>query len=274
MADAPSVGASAAPGAEEAPRLGDATPARCARCEAPLRERARFCGRCGAATEPDDGDDRAARPGRAAPGPDRHSLTRPLVLYFASLVPSLTLLASDDISRRDVDLGDLALVGLAVVAVLTDHRRLLRLLRWPQVTARGAAAAIGAVSAVAGAVTVAGYVAPDWLFLDEAWVYWSMGYGFAATAWSLVAVPALAEEIIFRGVILDGLLGVMERRSAIIVSAAMFATIHLSILGTLHVGALGLLFAVVRLRTGSLLPGVLLHAAYNGAFLLLGWPGG
>lgn len=85
------------------------------------------------------------------------------------------------------------------------------------------------------------------------------------------AIAAGAEEIIYRGIILALLL---ERggRAAALISTLLFGLSHLVDISGFHPGnwfsALtafggGLIFAAVRLRSGSVYPGIVMHAAYN-----------
>ncbi|WP_437756875.1 ABC transporter permease subunit/CPBP intramembrane protease [Sorangium sp. So ce1389] len=80
----------------------------------------------------------------------------------------------------------------------------------------------------------------------------------------LVAVtPALCEELLFRGLVYAGL-----RRAgpavAIGVSALLFGLAHGSVYRLLPTFSLGLALGYARHRTGSVLPGALLHALNNG----------
>ena len=84
----------------------------------------------------------------------------------------------------------------------------------------------------------------------------------------------LFEEIVFRGIFLDGLQA--QFRSAwppLLVSSGVFALLHLTsvadIRPILDLFALALALAWLTLRTRSLLPAFLLHAAYNSTELLL-----
>lgn len=89
---------------------------------------------------------------------------------------------------------------------------------------------------------------------------------------SVLAVCVLApvlEEMLFRGVVLRGLLARYPRGQAIAVSALLFGLVHLNIyqfvIGTL----LGLLLGWLYERTRSLIPCIGLHAAYNSLLTLL-----
>jgi ABC-2 type transport system permease protein/sodium transport system permease protein len=90
----------------------------------------------------------------------------------------------------------------------------------------------------------------------------------------LALVPAVAEELYFRGFLLNGLLQNSRNNLApVLISSILFAAAHLipdlaleRFPGTL---LLGLLLAFVRIRTNSILPGILLHAANNSLLLSL-----
>ena len=84
---------------------------------------------------------------------------------------------------------------------------------------------------------------------------------------SLVA-PVL-EETIFRGIILDGLRKSYRLQTAILVSAALFALVHVHPYLMINAFFLGLLFALIRLRTGSLVLCMLIHGLYNSIPFLL-----
>jgi membrane protease YdiL (CAAX protease family) len=89
-----------------------------------------------------------------------------------------------------------------------------------------------------------------------AWPAWA---GFALVA----AAPAFFEEIGFRGVIMAGLDRMMGPRESLFVQAAAFSVLHLSpSIFISHLG-MGALFGYLRRKTGSLLPGMLLHAGWN-----------
>lgn len=79
--------------------------------------------------------------------------------------------------------------------------------------------------------------------------------------------PAICEELLWRGAVQ----GELEARGrplvTVVTSAVFFGLFHLSVHRFLPTAMLGALLALVRLRTGSILPCILLHALYNGAVL-------
>ena len=93
-------------------------------------------------------------------------------------------------------------------------------------------------------------------YVLEGWPAWS---GYASIA---VATP-LTEELLFRGLIQPKLEQILRPTDALIVQAVLFSAAHLSptILGTHFV--MGLAFGWLRRRSGSLLPSIALHAAWN-----------
>jgi hypothetical protein len=91
--------------------------------------------------------------------------------------------------------------------------------------------------------------------------------------WQLLALyslaPAVFEEIAFRGVIFDRLSRALGEREGWLVQAAFFSVLHLSpVIFPTHF-AMGLILGWLRMRTGSLIPGMILHAAWNAANILL-----
>ncbi|HUQ12318.1 MAG TPA: CPBP family intramembrane glutamic endopeptidase [Steroidobacteraceae bacterium] len=91
--------------------------------------------------------------------------------------------------------------------------------------------------------------------------------------WQLLTLyslaPAVFEEIAFRGVIFGRLRQVLGDREGWLVQAAFFSVLHLSpVIFPTHF-AMGLIFGWLRMRTGSLLPGMVLHAAWNAANIVL-----
>lgn len=79
-----------------------------------------------------------------------------------------------------------------------------------------------------------------------------------------VVVAAATEEAIFRGVILRGLLGHARPAVAIGISALLFAFVHVNPWQFIGPLALGVLFGWWYVRTGSLVPGLIGHALFNG----------
>jgi hypothetical protein len=82
-------------------------------------------------------------------------------------------------------------------------------------------------------------------------------------------VAPLVEEIFFRGVLYGALRGWMRVWGAAAFSAAIFAFGHPLPEYFLPIFVLGVAFALVRERTGSLLPSIIAHGIHNGAAIIL-----
>jgi membrane protease YdiL (CAAX protease family) len=92
---------------------------------------------------------------------------------------------------------------------------------------------------------------------------WELG---AVLAGVVVAAP-LCEEFFFRGLLQKGISEWLGGRGAVrplVLTALLFSVLHFDPVGFLARWELGLLFGLLSLRTGSLWPGILAHAANNG----------
>jgi sodium transport system permease protein len=87
----------------------------------------------------------------------------------------------------------------------------------------------------------------------------------------LAAVPAVCEEVAFRGYILSGLERGRRGRSALVISALLFGFLHvlLSLFQQFfNATLLGLVLGLLALRSGSLLPGIVFHFLNNALALV------
>jgi len=89
---------------------------------------------------------------------------------------------------------------------------------------------------------------------------------FAMLAFVLIVMPALVEELLFRGVLMGALLGA---RAWLVVGlqALAFGVFHVDVAQGLATFVLGLGFGFMRLRTRTLAVSMLSHAMYNAIVL-------
>ncbi len=96
---------------------------------------------------------------------------------------------------------------------------------------------------------------------------------FAQDFWGVLftigIVAPVVEELIFRGVILDGLQIRYGAKTAVIVSSLLFGLTHLIPWAIVNAFLLGFFFAWLRLKTGSLRLCMIAHAMYNSVPLML-----
>ncbi|GJP83713.1 hypothetical protein CLOP_g13838 [Closterium sp. NIES-67] len=80
--------------------------------------------------------------------------------------------------------------------------------------------------------------------------------------------PAVAEELLFRGLLLTALQDRLGRIDAAMLSAALFALFHLSLSLFFPNMALGIAAGLLAVYSNSVLPAVALHTTYNASALL------
>ncbi len=84
----------------------------------------------------------------------------------------------------------------------------------------------------------------------------------------LAVCPAICEELLFRGLVFDGLRK-LGPWGAVFVSSLLFAVAHASIYRLAPTFALGMVMGYARLKSGSIVPGMLIHAISNGLVIAL-----
>lgn len=80
----------------------------------------------------------------------------------------------------------------------------------------------------------------------------------------LAVVPALCEELLFRGFLLGGLRGATDKWTAIIGSAVVFGVFHFFIFKFPVTMILGVVLGYLCWQSRSILPGVIAHLLHNG----------
>jgi ABC-2 type transport system permease protein/sodium transport system permease protein len=99
----------------------------------------------------------------------------------------------------------------------------------------------------------------------------ALPFGFIVVA--LAVVPAIAEELFFRGYLLRALEDRSSQAATVALSALLFALFHvfgasgITLERALPSLLLGIVLGWLALRSGSVLPGMLLHAMNNGLLL-------
>ncbi len=93
------------------------------------------------------------------------------------------------------------------------------------------------------------------------------GFGFVGVLVVVAILPAIFEEIMFRGILLGGLKN-FGKVGAILLCGALFSLYHQNPAQTLYQFCCGVAFALIAVRSGSVLPTMLAHF-FNNAFILL-----
>jgi sodium transport system permease protein len=85
----------------------------------------------------------------------------------------------------------------------------------------------------------------------------------------LAVLPAICEELTFRGFVLSGFRHVGHKWWAIALSAIAFGGVHMFLPQKIVAAAVGMVIGYLAVQTGSLWPGVVFHAIHNSLQLLI-----
>ena len=88
------------------------------------------------------------------------------------------------------------------------------------------------------------------------------GYVLILMFISTAIVPAFVEELLFRGVVLSSIRPYSES-GAILISALLFGLMHQTPFQLLYATAIGVILGIIRVKTGSIWTGVLVHFCNN-----------
>lgn len=247
--------------------------AQCLACQRALRPGARFCPGCGhtltqSAAPPERPVSSAAPSHFAAHWSELKRIGWLFgLLLGGSFVTALSSSGATQL-RNEVILSAVD-AGVVLAFFALRPGGVLPLLRLPAVDLRGALALLGvavgfvfAMSAYFGLLDMLGVPMTRFSdrYLAAGWPLWG--------AFAIVSItPALVEELAFRGVIQSGLERVFQAREAWLIQAALFSVLHLMPIVFPSHFAMGLCFGWMRLRSRSLYPGMLLHAAWNALVL-------
>jgi hypothetical protein len=131
------------------------------------------------------------------------------------------------------------------------------------VAAGGAHAAIIVYGVVLTAVGAEGAV-PEQEDLEELFASKAV---LPLTAVATVIMAPVAEEIFFRGFVFAGMLRPFGPAGAMLTSGLLFGAFHVTGVDTIGLvlpfGAIGILFAWLYYRTGSLWPSIVTHLIFN-----------
>jgi sodium transport system permease protein len=82
-----------------------------------------------------------------------------------------------------------------------------------------------------------------------------------------VLMPAICEELAFRGFILKGLQARLAPWPAILVSSVLFALYHMNVFQVVPAFVLGVVLGLLAVKSGSVVPSVLFHLLHNGMLI-------
>jgi membrane protease YdiL (CAAX protease family) len=253
----------------------------CPSCGAKQRRGAAFCRFCGAKL-PDRElveDDAPTEPRSTAPGPP--SLRTSFQLLWLALGSYFVLLAANlglILGGLDLDqlrwLQSAMLVAALLAMQLASHKGTIPSLRafvsLPKLNPRLVGELVLGMVVALAAAGLLGLMIPM-LDSDLMHLYRNNGDSMRAAFLDMSVIAPLLEETVFRGIVLGALRPLVTPRGALWTSSLMFAALHLTPLTFVHHTLLGYICGRARLETKSMLPPVVIHAAYNAIVVLLSW---
>jgi sodium transport system permease protein len=84
---------------------------------------------------------------------------------------------------------------------------------------------------------------------------------------AFAVLPAVCEELVFRGFLLNGLMKSHRPRTAILLSSFLFALFHMNVFQFLPAFFLGVVLGLVTVRSKSVVPAIFFHLLHNGVLL-------
>lgn len=236
-----------------------------------------FCGKCGVPLPQDAVD----CPACTHPPTPRPSSTKSysaeireaesaLWLYFSMLAVSVILIICSLASKGEAGMGleifgAIAMSMVVVIWAIARRDTLLDLLsRRPRPRWYLLALVCPAVTFLLASLCVA--LAAHFIdvrSIDYLKPFRETGASFLWAVLFICLQPAVFEEIAFRGVIQGTLQSIIGPWQAVLASAAMFAILHLSVVSIPHLLFMGLVLAWLRLGSGSIYPGMIVHFLHN-----------
>jgi sodium transport system permease protein len=167
-----------------------------------------------------------------------------------------------------MQLAAIAMPALLMTVMLTSSPRQTLLLKWPPLATLVAAAmlavALHPLANVLQTVVQQLYPVSDSIKPALEKIHEML---HQASFWPLVlvfaVVPAIFEEIAFRGFILSGFRHLGHKWRAIVLTALLFGLTHGILQQSLIASLLGVLLGYLAVQTGSILPCMVFHAVHN-----------
>jgi len=190
-----------------------------------------------------------------------------LIRYFVSLAVRTPVGFSDTVVIVLVtQLAVIATPALLMTVMLTSSPRQTLLLRAPRPSALVGAATLALALHPLVAV-LQHVVARLYPISDEMEELLARMFDGCPSVWHMLlvvaVVPAICEELAFRGFILSGLRHLGHRWRAIVYTALLFGLTHAIVQQQIVAFLVGVVIGLVALQTGSIWPCILFHAIHN-----------
>lgn len=236
----------------------------CAYCGTPISEEEYICPECGRATIPDE------------EYPGSHEVFRMLVITFFSINLVACLLfnfwppAAQGLTGLVII--DSFLFACALVFAYIMRRDIFPLLswksfRWWKLLVLIVVAIFSAVLINQGVKWINRFIFERELFYYASFKH--LQHPKTAMLLLIAVLPALSEELAYRGIIQAGLLKIIHGRHAVVITALLFAIIHMSLISFFWLLPFALLLGWLRQREKTLWYGIVVHFFFNATTVML-----
>jgi membrane protease YdiL (CAAX protease family) len=86
----------------------------------------------------------------------------------------------------------------------------------------------------------------------------------------VAVLPAICEELAFRGILLSGLRRKLPPVALVVGIGVIFGLFHVTLYRIAPTAVLGMILTLIAIMTGSVFPGILLHAGNNALGVIAG----
>ena len=232
-----------------------------------------FCSHCGYSVVPTSAPRSPVEEhnSRVALAMQRSNIKRVAWLFGLLLGGSLILglVSRTNLSPWPVAITSVVDDAIILIFASTCYREILPLLRIPRFRLQDVTTAAALTVATVATVTLYFMLMTriDIPFIHYTTHFRQAGWSVASMFVFVAVMPAVFEELAFRGVIQSSLEHVFDGRDAWVIQAALFSVLHLTpVIFPSHF-LLGLCLGFLRWRGKSLYPGIVLHGSWN-AFIL------
>jgi uncharacterized protein len=230
----------------------------CTECSRQVSAESRFCAYCGFPLH-DDLDET---------GTEKWQVIKQVGLFF-SIEAIICCSASFINVFKTLSWGITAKVTLAIVAITffcTGWSKFKFLLTWKSFSLIKLLGCC--VAAVLGSVII-GFLASqlNQSLFSHTFSYYAFyanyKYGEEVAILFIAVMPALFEELAYRGFLLGKLTEIVDKRQAIFISSFLFAIMHMSFISLFWLIPFGLLLGFIRLKEKTLWYGIFFHFTFN-----------
>ena len=254
-------------------------PTRCVYCGAALLPQYYFCALCATPYKPPESVLPRRRPRQLTDSllvSAKAPMAAPLVWTYLLVVAGGGILSAALFGHRP----EAALLFQAIL--LTGTTAVFGALYWPSLVVQLRAPGFTTLWAYAGLAMLLPLLGINWLY--HGWLIQhapvppnpiaplqAAGMGLGSVVLLFCAMPAIVEELAFRGLLQHWLQVAIQPGRALLLASALFAGMHFSLVSFPYLFAVGLLLGWTKLKTRSLYPSMTIHFLHNLGVIMFFW---